>query len=235
LDAEGVARGRAISEATSWYEVAGDLTAAVASLAPPVCVVGYCWGGTSPFTLLILWPKLTRMKRLQEGGLSPMNAPNPDVAIASAMKMTNRASLLEFREKMAVFDMPQVIQAIDQRLNELAALELHRAIGSPRTNLNVVQRVNEAVRVLEEVRAYNSGGRRHAASRTRQMIKARGEIDAVRRTVMNNHTSTGLEDLAAHGRLDCAFEQIILDFPEVFGPEVVAKAQANLDRRKTDS
>jgi carboxymethylenebutenolidase len=46
-DAEGVARGRALSEATPWDEVAGDLAAAVASLAPPVFVVGYCWGGTA--------------------------------------------------------------------------------------------------------------------------------------------------------------------------------------------
>jgi len=46
-DAEGVARGRALSEATPWDEVAGDLTAVVASLAPPVFVVGYCWGGTA--------------------------------------------------------------------------------------------------------------------------------------------------------------------------------------------
>jgi len=46
-DAEGVARGRALSEATPWDEVAADLAAAVASLAPPVFVVGYCWGGTA--------------------------------------------------------------------------------------------------------------------------------------------------------------------------------------------
>jgi len=46
-DAEGVARGRALSEATPWDEVAGDLAAAVAALAPPVFVVGYCWGGTA--------------------------------------------------------------------------------------------------------------------------------------------------------------------------------------------
>jgi carboxymethylenebutenolidase len=46
-DAEGVARGRALSEATPWDEVAGDLSAAVAALAPPVFVVGYCWGGTA--------------------------------------------------------------------------------------------------------------------------------------------------------------------------------------------
>ncbi|MEP6966477.1 MAG: dienelactone hydrolase family protein [Pseudomonadota bacterium] len=46
-DADGVARGRALSEATPWDEVASDLRAAVNALAPPVFVVGYCWGGSA--------------------------------------------------------------------------------------------------------------------------------------------------------------------------------------------
>jgi carboxymethylenebutenolidase len=46
-DAEGVVRGRSLSEATPWDEVAGDLAAAIAALAPPVFAVGYCWGGTA--------------------------------------------------------------------------------------------------------------------------------------------------------------------------------------------
>jgi carboxymethylenebutenolidase len=46
-DGEGVARGRALSEATPWDEVAADLRAAIDALAPPVFVVGYCWGGTA--------------------------------------------------------------------------------------------------------------------------------------------------------------------------------------------
>ncbi|HWF00481.1 MAG TPA: dienelactone hydrolase family protein [Caulobacteraceae bacterium] len=46
-DAEGVARGRELSEATPWDEVAGDLRACVAALAAPVFAVGYCWGGTA--------------------------------------------------------------------------------------------------------------------------------------------------------------------------------------------
>jgi carboxymethylenebutenolidase len=47
LDARGVALGREYSEATPWDQVAGDLAAAIASLIPPVFVVGYCWGGTA--------------------------------------------------------------------------------------------------------------------------------------------------------------------------------------------
>jgi len=46
-DAAGVAAGLLYSEAAPWDEVAADLTAAIAALAPPVFVVGYCWGGAA--------------------------------------------------------------------------------------------------------------------------------------------------------------------------------------------
>jgi carboxymethylenebutenolidase len=46
-DAEGIALGRACSEAAPWDEVEADLRACVAALATPVFVVGYCWGGTA--------------------------------------------------------------------------------------------------------------------------------------------------------------------------------------------
>ena len=46
-DAEGVAAGRRYSEAAPWDEVAADLSAVIAALAPPVFVVGYCWGGAA--------------------------------------------------------------------------------------------------------------------------------------------------------------------------------------------
>jgi carboxymethylenebutenolidase len=46
-DAEGIAAGRRFSEAAPWDEVAADLSATIAALAPPVFVVGYCWGGAA--------------------------------------------------------------------------------------------------------------------------------------------------------------------------------------------
>ena len=46
-DPEGIRIGRACSEAAPWDEVAQDLSACVAALAPPVFAVGYCWGGTA--------------------------------------------------------------------------------------------------------------------------------------------------------------------------------------------
>ena len=46
-DAEGIAAGRRYSEAALWGEVAADLSVAIAALAPPVVVAGYCWGGAA--------------------------------------------------------------------------------------------------------------------------------------------------------------------------------------------
>ncbi|MFI4974687.1 MAG: dienelactone hydrolase family protein [Caulobacterales bacterium] len=46
-DAEAVGLGRRYSEETPWDQVEGDLAAAVAALAPPVFVTGFCWGGTA--------------------------------------------------------------------------------------------------------------------------------------------------------------------------------------------
>jgi carboxymethylenebutenolidase len=44
---DGLAEARGFSEATPWDQVEGDLNAAIAALAGPVFVVGYCWGGTA--------------------------------------------------------------------------------------------------------------------------------------------------------------------------------------------
>jgi carboxymethylenebutenolidase len=44
---DDVGRARDLSQATPWDEVAADLAACVAALAPPVFAVGYCWGGAA--------------------------------------------------------------------------------------------------------------------------------------------------------------------------------------------
>jgi hypothetical protein len=62
------------------------------------------------------------------------------------------------------------------------------------------------------------------------MIARWGEKEAVRRTVSKLTLSTGLELLAKYGRLDAAYEQIILDFLDEFDASVAAKARENLAR-----
>ena len=159
---------------------------------------------------------------------------NPGMAIASIMKSRDKDWLLGFRARMATANAQEIVAAIDERLGQLGEQELRGAIGRPLVNLTLAERVHEAVRVYEQFLAYKHGGKRVAAARTRAMIARWGEKEAVRRTVTNLTMSTGLELLAKYRRLDCAYEQIILDFPNEFAAAVIAKARENVARIPKD-
>jgi hypothetical protein len=158
---------------------------------------------------------------------------HPALAIASIMKSTDTAWLLTFRSNMVEAGASDIVAAIDERFRELNAGALQERIGQPIADMTLVDRVREAVRVYEEFLRHKHGGKRVRAARTNEMIRRWGEKEAVRRTVANLDMSNGLDLLARHGRLDCAYEQIILDFPAEFEPELIAKAKANLARLGT--
>jgi hypothetical protein len=159
-----------------------------------------------------------------------MKPTNPALAIASVMKSRDKAWLREFPTRMVSADALDIVAAIDERLAQLGELALRDAIGKPLADLTLTERVHEAVRVYEQFLAYKHGGKRIPASRTRRMIERWGEKEAVRRTVTNLTMSTGLELLAKYDRLDGAYEQVILDFPDEFDAATIAKARANLAR-----
>jgi hypothetical protein len=159
-----------------------------------------------------------------------MSSPDPAVAIKTIMTSTDEGWLRGFRARLGKDGDPKIINAIETRLAQLGEQSLRGAIGRPQADLTLAQRVDESVRVYEEFLARKHGGKRISASRTRSMIKRWGDKEAVRRTVMNLTMSTGLELLAKYDRLDCAYEQIILDFPDQFEAVVIAKARANLAR-----
>jgi hypothetical protein len=156
--------------------------------------------------------------------------PDLAVAIPSIMKSQDEAWLLGFRARIEDADVPEILAAIDNRLSQLGETSLRSAIQKPLGELSLIERVHEAVRVYEQFLAHKHDGKRIRASRTTQMIKRWGEKEAVRRTVVNMNMSTGLELLAKYDRLDCAYEQIILDFPSEFDSTVAAKARENLAR-----
>ncbi len=164
-----------------------------------------------------------------------MKPSHPAVAIASIMKSYDKDWLRGFRARMVTVDAPEIVAAIDERLGQLGEQALRGAIGGLLADLTLAERVHEAVRVYEEFLAYKHGGKRITASRTKTMIKRWGEKEAVRRTVTNLTMSTGLELLSKYDRLDCAYEQIILDFPDQFDATVITKAQENLARLPKNS
>ena len=158
---------------------------------------------------------------------------DPAKAIASIMRSSDKEWLRTFRARMIDAAAPEIVAAIDERLRQLGEVALRGRIGRPLTDMTLVERVREAVRVYEEFLAVKHEGKRIRASRTNKMIKDWGEKEAVRRTVTNLKMSNGLELLAKYGRLDCAYEQIILDFPDDFDAALIAKARENLARLPT--
>jgi hypothetical protein len=161
---------------------------------------------------------------------NPKKPSNPTVAIASIAKSNDKEWLLAFRARMLAADAPKTVAAINERLGQLGEQALRGVIGRPLADLTLAARLHEAVRVYEEFLAYKDNAKCVAASRTRTMIARWGEKEAVRRTVTNLKMSTGLELLAKYGRLDCAYEQIILDYPDEFDAAFIVKARENLAR-----
>lgn len=153
---------------------------------------------------------------------------NPNITVPLIEKSTDRLWLSGFRARLALAApsgeaaVMRILAAIDQRLLQID-------IGEPHPDMLFEERVEEAVRVYEQFLAFKHGGKRIKASRTRRMIDVHGSKEAVARTVRNMKTSPGLELLHKHGRLDCAYEQIILDFPDMFDdPALSEKAKTNL-------
>jgi hypothetical protein len=153
--------------------------------------------------------------------------PNLEVAIDSIEASKDREWLQGFRARMIPAGESEIVAAIDKRLSELDELAFRRSIDSITKGLTLIERVREAVRVYEAFLA-RKHGKNIRASRTNAMIKRWGEKEAVIRTVTNMDMSNGLELLARYGRLDCSYEQIILDFPHEFEESLQMKARANL-------
>jgi len=138
--------------------------------------------------------------------------------------------LRTFRARMIEAGAPEIVAAIDERFRQLGEIALRDRIGKPLTDMTLVERVREAVRVYEEFLTVKHNGKKVRAARTNKMIRDWGEREAVRRTVTNLKMSNGLELLAKYDRLDCAYEQIILDFPDEYNAALISKARENLAR-----
>ena len=90
---------------------------------------------------------------------------------------------------------------------------------------------------LQAVYAYedlltNKNGRNTRASRTWQMIKRHGIIEAVERAVKRNAVTQGYTMLVEMGLEEHAFEAVILRHPEVFSDEAVRISRTRLTEWK---
>ena len=94
---------------------------------------------------------------------------------------------------------------------------------------------NEALQAIfayEEVLT-KKNGKRTRASRTWQMIKRHGIIEAVERAVNRAAETQGYTALVEMGLEDFAFEAVILRHPEIFSDAAVAKSKERLSEWKS--
>ncbi len=86
----------------------------------------------------------------------------------------------------------------------------------------------QAVYAYEQVLAQKNG-KRTSASRTWQMIKRRGILEAVERAVNREVEAKGYLALVEMGLEEFAFEAIIIRHPESFSTEALVKSNQRLE------
>jgi hypothetical protein len=86
----------------------------------------------------------------------------------------------------------------------------------------------QAIYAYEEVLT-KKNGKRTRASRTWQMIRRHGIIEAVERAVNRSAETQGYTSLVEMGLEEFAFEAVILRYPEVFSEAAVLKSKERLN------
>lgn len=85
-------------------------------------------------------------------------------------------------------------------------------------------RVQESVRIYRELLKHKHG-RNQAAGYTEREIRQYGHREALIRTIRRGKKTDGLKLLAAHQRLDCAYEKIAIDHAHEMPEDVIARAR----------
>lgn len=115
----------------------------------------------------------------------------------------------------------EIVVAVEARLRDL---NLHMALRYRPVADSVESRVQESVRVYRELLKHKHG-RNQAAGYTEREIRQYGPREALIRTIRRGKKTDGLKMLAAHERLDCAYEQIAIDYAHELPDDVVQKAR----------
>ena len=90
----------------------------------------------------------------------------------------------------------------------------------------------QAIYAYEEVLS-SKNGRRTSASRTWQMIKRHGILEAAERAVNRDQVTSGYTALVEMGLQEYAFEAVILRHPEEFSGEAVNRSKQRMQEWAT--
>jgi len=137
---------------------------------------------------------------------------------------TDHSWLERCREHNIGLGRRDIVQAVSTRLRDLYLIEALKIRPDART---VEARVLESVRVYRELLKHKHG-RNQAAGYTEREIKRYGPCEAVIRTIRRGKKTDGLKLLEAYGRLDCAYEQIAIDYANEMPDDVVDLARKTI-------
>lgn len=140
-------------------------------------------------------------------------------------RSSDRRWLETCRDHNARLGRKEIVEAAKQRLRDLDLRDALRL--RPEAN-NVEERVLESLRVYRELLKHKHG-RNQAAGYTEREIRQYGPREALIRTIRRGKRTDGLRLLAEHKRLDCAYEQIAVDFAHEMPEDVVAQAKKTLE------
>ena len=124
-----------------------------------------------------------------------------------------------------------MVRAVEERLRDL---NLYNALAVKSEARGVEARVFESVRVYRELLKHKHG-RNQAAGYTEREIREYGPREALIRTIRRGKKTDGLKTLAKHDRLDCAYEQIAIEYAHELPEDVVERARQTLTEFKNTS
>ncbi len=141
--------------------------------------------------------------------------------LSAIAQSKDRAWLIRCRDYNLGEGRKDVVTAVDKRLQELEFDASIKTRGNAKT---VEDRVKESLRVYRALLRLKHG-RNQAAGYSEREIKQCGHREALIRTIRRGKATDGLKLLAAHDRLDCAYEQIAIDHADEMPADVVEKAR----------
>ncbi len=153
--------------------------------------------------------------------MSVTNSSNVENLLSAIAHSWDRAWLEQCRDHNRKLERREVVEAAQQRLRYL---ELQDALRVKPNANTIEQRVIETVRIYRALLKHKHG-RNQAAGYTEREIRKYGPREALIRTIRRGKKTEGLWTLAEHDRLDCAYEQIAIDFATEMPEDVVNRAK----------
>ena len=146
--------------------------------------------------------------------------------------MDERVKKITTPEKCEIFAKNAIEKGRPDLANEAVqrAVELRAELYGAHSD--VEKEALQAIYAYEETLRLKNG-RRTSASRTWQMIKRHGIIEAVNRAVCRPVETQGYKALASMGLEDFAFEAVILRHPEAFSSEAVETSKERISHRES--